>query len=147
MPSRPGVTQPFVIADMAGRPAQAVAMLYVGGGGTIRLRTEDGQVKFGARNFLPRSRDEFARNGIVPVIMEAPSDRDELSEQYRSGDEQAADARAAIAELRKRYPGLPVYIVGTSRGTLSAAYLGARSVRLCQHQGAFAFRSSPRRFV
>jgi len=124
VPSRPGVTQAFVIADMGGRAPQAVAVLYVGGGGTIRLRREDGQVKFGARNFLPRSRDEFARNGIVPVIMDAPSDREELSEQYRRGEEQAADARAAITELRKRYPGLPVYIVGTSRGTLSAAYLG-----------------------
>ena len=124
VPSRPGVTQSFVIADMGGRAPQALALLYVGGGGTIHLRMEDGQVKFAARNFLPRSRAEFARNGIVPVIMDAPSDLEELSEQYRSGEEQTADARAAIAELRKRYPGLPVYIVGTSRGTLSAAYLG-----------------------
>ena len=124
VPSRAGVRQPFVIADMAGRAPQAVAVLYVGGGGTIRARMEDGQVKYGARNFLPRSRGEFARNGIVPVIMDAPSDLAELSEEYRSGEEQVADATAAIAEVKKRYPGLPVYIVGTSRGTLSAAYLG-----------------------
>jgi predicted alpha/beta-hydrolase family hydrolase len=124
VPSRPGVTQSFVIADMAGHAPQAVALLYVGGGGAIRLRMEEGRVKFGARNFLPRSRDEFARNGIVPVVMDAPSDRDELSDQYRASDEQAVDARAVVGELKKRYAGLPVYIVGTSRGTLSAAYVG-----------------------
>ena len=124
VPSRPGVTQSFVIADMAGHAPQALALLYVGGGGVIRLRMEQGRVKFGERNFLPRSRDEFARNGIVPAVMDAPSDLDELSDDYRASDAQAADARAVLAELKKRYPGLPVYIVGTSRGTLSAAYLG-----------------------
>ena len=36
-----------------------------------------------------------------------------------------ADARAVIAEMKKRYPDLPLFIVGTSRGTLSAAHLGA----------------------
>ena len=122
--SRPGVTQSFVIADMAGHAPQAVALLYVGGEGAIRLRMEEGRVKYGTRNFLPRSRDEFARNGLVPVVMDAPSDRAELSDQYRTSDEQTADARAVVAELKKRYPGLPVYIVGTSRGTLSAAYIG-----------------------
>ena len=42
VPSRPGVTQSFVIADMAARVPQAVAVLYVGGGGSIRLRMEEG---------------------------------------------------------------------------------------------------------
>ncbi|HET7364242.1 MAG TPA: alpha/beta hydrolase [Burkholderiales bacterium] len=124
VPSRPGVTQSFVIADMAARVPQAVAVLYVGGGGSIRLRMEEGRVKFGARNFLPRSREEFARNAIVPVIIDAPSDRDELTDDYRASEANAADARAVVAELKKRYPGLPLYIVGTSRGTLSAAYVG-----------------------
>lgn len=124
VPSRAGVTQSFVIADMAGHAPQAVALLYVGGRGAINLRAENGHVKFGARNFLPRSRDEFALNGIVPAIMDVPSDRDELVDQYRASDEQTVDARAALAELKKRFPGLPVFIVGTSRGTLSAAYVG-----------------------
>jgi len=122
--SRPGVTQSFVIAEMAGHAPQAVALLYVGGEGVIHLRMEEGRVKYGARNFLPRSRDDFARNGLVPVVMDAPSDREELSDHYRASDEQTSDARAVVVELKKRYPGLPVYVVGTSRGTLSAAYLG-----------------------
>lgn len=30
-----------------------------------------------------------------------------------------------LAEMRKRYPGLPLFLVGTSRGTLSVAHLAA----------------------
>jgi len=123
IPTRPGVTQPFVILPLAGAP-QAVALLYIGGGGRINARREDGQVKFGARNFLPRSAAEFARNGILPVVMDAPSDQSELMDGYRTGPEQSVDARAVVAELKRRYPGLPVYIVGTSRGTISGAYIG-----------------------
>ena len=123
IPTRPGVTQPFVILPMTGAP-QAIALLYVGGGGRINARREDGQVKFGARNFLPRSAAEFARNAVLPVVMDAPSDYSELTDAYRMEREQSADARAVVGELKRRYPGLPVYVVGTSRGTISAAHIG-----------------------
>ena len=123
MPSRSGVTQPFVIVPMTGREPAAVALLYTGGGGRINARREGGEVKFGARNFLARSAAEFLRNGILPVVMDAPSDHGELSESYRTGAEQTADAKAVVAELKRRFPGLPIYIVGTSRGTISAAYV------------------------
>jgi len=123
--SRPGVTQSFFIAGMGERKAEALALLYIGGGGSIRLRVEDGQPKFGAQNFLPRSRAEFIRNGVLPVVMDAPSDQPGgLTDYYRSSDQQAADARAVLAELKKRFPQLPVFLVGTSRGTISAAFLG-----------------------
>lgn len=56
LPTRPGVTQSFFVANMGGRQAEAIALLFIGGGGYIRLRMEDGQPRFGAQNFLPRSR-------------------------------------------------------------------------------------------
>lgn len=127
LPTRPGVTQSFFIAGMGGRVADAVAILFIGGGGNIRLRIEDGRPKFGAQNFLPRSRLEFIRNGVLPVIMDAPSDQQAfagMSDEYRSGNAQTADVRAVLAEVKRRYPKLPVFIVGTSRGTISAAWLG-----------------------
>jgi hypothetical protein len=124
VPTRPGVTQPFVILSMQGREPAAIALLYIGGGGRINARVENGNLMFGARNFLPRSGAEFARNTILPVVMDAPSDQRELSDTYREGREQTADARPVIAELKRRYPGLPLYVVGTSRGTISAAYVG-----------------------
>jgi hypothetical protein len=122
--SRPGVTQSFVILPMEGREPAAIALLYVGGGGRINARNENGQVRFGARNFLPRSGAEFVRNAILPVVMDAPSDQGELTDGYRMDSEQTMDARAVIGELKKRFPALPIYLVGTSRGSISAAFVG-----------------------
>ena len=123
--TRPGVQQSFFIAGMGEVKPQAVALLYIGGGGSIGLRVEQGQPQFSQGNFLPRSRLEFIRNGILPVILDAPSDHArEMSDSFRESSAHVADARAVIAEMKKRYPGLPVFIVGTSKGTLSAAYLG-----------------------
>ena len=121
---RSGVTQSFVILGMEGRTPGAVALLYVGGGGRINLRGENGEVRFSARNFLPRSSGEFGRNGLLPVVMDVPSDQGDLTEGYRTSREQTVDARAVVIELKKRYPALPIYLVGTSRGTISVAHLG-----------------------
>lgn len=123
--TRPGVTQSFFIAGMGGRKPEAVALLYVGSGGSIGLRIEEGRVKFGDRNFLPRSRAELVRNGVLPVILDAPSDHPgDMADEFRMSDAHGADARAVVAELKRRLPGLPIFLVGTSRGTLSAAYVG-----------------------
>jgi hypothetical protein len=122
---RPGVTQAFFVAGMGDVKPQAVALLYIGGGGRINLRMEEGQVMFGQNNFLPRARREFIRNGILPVVLDTPSDHpSEISDQFRTSDAHVVDARAVIAEIRKRHPDLPVFLVGTSRGTLSAAHIG-----------------------
>jgi hypothetical protein len=122
---RPGVTQSFFVATMGEVKPEGVALLYVGAGGRIGLRMEEGQLKFGQNNFLPRARREFIRNGILPVVLDTPSDHpNEMSDQFRMSDAHVTDARAVIAEVKKRYPDLPVFIVGTSRGTLSAAYIG-----------------------
>lgn len=125
--TRDGVTQSFFIANMGDRKAEAAALLFIGGGGNIRLRMEDGQPRFGAGNFLPRSRLEFIRNGILPVIMDNPSDQQAgagMSDVFRESAAHATDIRAVIAEIKRRHPGLPVFIVGTSRSTITAAHLG-----------------------
>ncbi|HTG97345.1 MAG TPA: alpha/beta hydrolase [Burkholderiales bacterium] len=124
--TRPGVTLPFFIADMGGRKPEAAALLLIGGGGNIRLGVENGKPKFNQGNFLPRSRREFIRNGILPVILDNPTDQqagEGMSDDFRESAAHVADIRAVRAELAKRYPGLPVFVVGTSRSTLSAAHL------------------------
>lgn len=131
--TRTGVTQSFFVAGMGEVRPEAVALLYSGGHGEIRLRMEDGQPKFNPGNFLIRSRREFIRNGILPVLVDVPSDSPTgVSDPYRRSDAQTADARAVMAEVRKRFPGLPVFIVTTSRSTLSAVHfarvLGADEV-------------------
>lgn len=124
--TRPGVTQSFFIANMGSRKPEAAALLLIGGGGNIHLRSEGGVVKFSTGNFLPRSRREFIRNRVLPVILDNPSDQQAgqgMSDNFRASAAHAADIRAVGGEIRKRYPGLPVFVVGTSRSTLSAAHL------------------------
>jgi hypothetical protein len=120
---RPGVTQAFFIARA--EAPRAAALLYSGGHGEIHLRLENGRPAFQAGNFLLRSRGEFIRNGILPVIVDAPSDfPDGVSDAYRRSDAQVTDARAVLATVHARFPGLPVFIVTTSRSTLTGAHLG-----------------------
>jgi hypothetical protein len=125
IPTRAGVTQSFFIAGMGDVKPQAVALIYSGGHGTIQLRMEGGQPKFQGGNFLIRARREFIRNGVLPVLVDVPSDeRTGVPDSYRRSDKQLADTRAVLAEVRKRIPDLPVFIVTTSRSTLSGAHLG-----------------------
>jgi hypothetical protein len=120
---RPGVTQSVFIARA--EAPRAVALLYSGGNGDIHLRLEDGRPAFRGGNFLLRSRSEFVRHGILPVIVDVPSDFPQgVSDAYRRSDAQVTDARAVLAAVRARFPGLPVFIVTTSRSTLSGAHLG-----------------------
>lgn len=128
LPTRPGVTQSFFIARLPENPL-AVAVLFPGSGGLIRLRQEKSQIKFGQNNFRVRSCGEFVKRGKVVAIIDAPSDHQTvggMSDEFRLGEAHFRDVSAAVADLGKRFPGLPVFLVGTSRGTISAAAVGAR---------------------
>jgi len=124
--SRPGVTQSVLIEHVPEKPV-AVALLFPGSGGNIRLRNEDGQIRFGPNNFLVRSRAEFVKHGVATVIVDAPSDQQGgMDDNFRLGDQHAADVSAIVLELKKRHASLPFFLIGTSRGTISAASLGRR---------------------
>jgi len=124
--TRPGVTQSYFLTRVPGDP-QAVAVLFPGGDGSIRLRTEDGRARFSPNNFLVRSRAEFVNRGVAAAIVDAPSDQQsEMDDTFRLGEQHHTDITAVVADLRKRLPGVPLFLVGTSRGTVSAAALGRR---------------------
>ena len=126
--TRPGVTQSFFIASLPQNP-QAIAILFPGASGRIRLRQEKDQIKFGPNNFLVRSRAEFVKRGVVTVIIDAPSDHQSsggMNDDFRLGADHFTDISAVVADIGKRFPGLPIFLVGTSRGTISAASIGAR---------------------
>ncbi len=128
LPSRPNVPQSYFLASLTKDP-RAVAVLFPGSGGLIRLREEKGQIRFGPDNFLVRSRGEFIQRGAVAVIIDAPSDFQSgggMNDEFRLGEGHFTDISTVIADLGKRFPVLPIFLVGTSRGTISAAALGAR---------------------
>ncbi len=112
--SRPGVKISYWMME---RPnAKATLLLIPGGGGGIGFR--DGAPH--SQNFLIRARDDFADAGYNVALLGKPSDRPELDAQYRSTDDHVTDVRAVAAKLAADY-GKPVWLVGTSLGTISAA--------------------------
>ena len=122
IPTRDGVTQSFVILRPAGTPAASV-ILFAGGGGKLKIR-DDG-IRRMKNNFLVRSRRLFAAEGFLVAVIDAPSDRQRDSlRDFRIGEEHASDIAAVMAYLRQQ-AAAPVWLIGTSRGTLSAAHGGA----------------------
>ena len=128
LPTRAGVTQSYFLTSIP-KNLNAVAVLFPGSGGLIHLRTENGRLRFNQGNFLVRSRAEFVKRGVVAAILDVPSDQQSgwgMSDEFRLGDAHFNDMSAVIEDLGKRFPGVPLFLVGTSRGTISAAALGAR---------------------
>ncbi len=126
--TRPGVTQSYFLARVPQEP-RAIAVLFPGSGGLINLRSENGQIKFGQDNFLVRSRAEFVKRGAIAAIVDAPSDQQKgwgMRDEFRFGEQHFTDMFAVMADLGKRFPGVLLFLIGTSRGTVSAANLGAR---------------------
>ena len=119
--TRKGVTVPTVI--IAPDNPKAVAVLFAGGSGTIGI-WPDGGIRRGG-NFLVASRKKFANNGIVAVVIDAPSDQTEggtlMEDQFRESHEHVQDISSIVAALRKTY-GLPVWLIGTSRGSTSVTH-------------------------
>jgi pimeloyl-ACP methyl ester carboxylesterase len=112
--TRPGVRVSYWLME---RPdATATLMLLPGGEGGIGMR--DGVPA--SQNFLVRSRDYFAGAGYNVAIVGKPSDRGDLDPGFRASADHVTDLRRIAEKLRKDL-GKPVWLVGTSLGTLSAA--------------------------
>jgi pimeloyl-ACP methyl ester carboxylesterase len=125
VPTREGVTQSYLLEAPSHTP-HALAMLFPGSGGNIRLRREDGEIRFSPNNFLVRSRGHFVARGIATAVMDAPSDlQSGMNDDFRSGSRHRDDVRTVLTDLKRRFPAVPVFLVGTSRGTVSAAYVAS----------------------
>lgn len=120
--SRPGVTEAFVLVRPPAAPVASV-VLFTGGRG--RLGLERGLPGAGAINFLVRNRARFAEHGLLVAVLDAPSDRGaDALVRFRTSAEHATDVRAVMAALRAEAP-VPVWLVGTSMGSVSAASVAA----------------------
>jgi hypothetical protein len=125
--TRGGVTQSYLLSVPEAGKTRAVAVLFAGGSGNTDLERESARAVLDRGNFLVRSRRLLAAAGVAAAVMAAPSDRASgMDDHFRLDEAHAEDIGKVVADLRKRYPGLPVFLVGTSRGTLSAASAGRR---------------------
>lgn len=120
LPVRDGAQQPFWLIE-PDNPTHIV-VLFAGGSGNLKI-TDDGIGK--ENNFLVRTRNLFADRGMATVVVDKPDDRGSLH-LFRKTGEHAQDIKAVMDFIRKRLPGRPLWLVGTSRGTISVANIAAR---------------------
>ena len=113
VPTRDGVTH--TLFWEAAPKAKATVFLFPGGAGGFG-KVEDGRATGG--NFLVRSAPYFIAHGYNVAIFGRPSDM-ELGWTERTGAAHMTDI-AKVLEFVKRQSDLPVWVVGTSRGTVSA---------------------------
>ena len=103
---------------------RATILVLVGGLGKLDL-TPRGLPRDAAGPLIKR-REQLAGQGFVVAFADAPSDR--LGEGligFRTSREHAVDIGAVITRLR-RDDAVPVWLVGSSMGTVSAANAAAR---------------------
>lgn len=121
---RDGVTIKAAVNADAGKDAPIVILL-VGGNGIARLDRWDGTGDPNG-NFMTRIRKDIAAQGFITALPDAPSDRQERGlGNSRTGRIHTEDIGAVIRHMR-RYSNGPVFVAGTSRGTISAANVAAR---------------------
>jgi pimeloyl-ACP methyl ester carboxylesterase len=112
--TRPGVRVGYWLMERPG--AAATVVLLPGGAGGIGMANGVPT----STNFLVRSRDLFAAAGYNVAIVGKPSDRIDLDPNFRASDDHVTDLRMVVERLRRNL-GKPVWLVGTSLGTISAA--------------------------
>ncbi|MFZ5568379.1 MAG: alpha/beta hydrolase [Pseudomonadota bacterium] len=113
-------------AYVAPAAPQAVLLLLAGGGGHLRLDVQ-GCPRALTGNSLVRSLPLFQAQGYATALLDAPSDHegeDGLG-GFRTAPGHVQDLGRVIADLRQR-SGLPVWVIGTSRGAISAAHAASR---------------------
>jgi Serine aminopeptidase, S33 len=108
--TRPNVIQP-VYATFAAKPAASL-VLFPGSGG----------VHAASRlNFLLRIAPDLIGQGFSVLVIDAPSDHAAgMTWPFRASADHAADI-AAVVDLAKSRSRAPVWLIGTSMGSVSAA--------------------------
>ena len=103
-----------------------VLVLLAGGGGHLNL-DDRGCPRALLGNFLVRSLPHFHGQGLMTAFVDAPSDHpgEDGLKGFRTSAQHADDLGKVVSDLRKR-TGAAVWMVGTSRGTISAANAASR---------------------
>jgi pimeloyl-ACP methyl ester carboxylesterase len=121
VPTRDGVTTTLFWEPTD--DAKATVFLFPGGGGGFG-KVERGKAT--SNNFLVRSAPYFTANGFNVAIFGRPSDSEDLDYADRISDTHMVDVRKVL-DFVKTNSAAPVWIVGTSRGTISATAIAIKA--------------------
>jgi len=94
---------PYIL-NTAGDNPQYVVILFPGGTGDMDPHMEDGKLVYKSRgNFLIRSRKHIVDDDFATIATNASQSEERI--------------QAILDDIKRRYPGAQVYLMGTSRGT------------------------------
>ena len=120
--TRPGVTVKILIMT-PDRASKGTLLMFPGGNGANHFSEGGGKIRLGG-NFLVRSSNLFLERSSAVAIVDVPSDQAYgMSDQFRTSKEHTEDVRKIIDLLVQKLQ-QPIFLAGTSRGTISAAHLG-----------------------
>ena len=118
----PNGSQGFLF-DAPEKPVASL-ILFAGGHGWLQLDGTD--IGWGRSNFLVRTRQMFVEMGFQVAVVDTPDYKDKINAVFRMSDRHWQDIKA-VAEWLKARAAVPVWSVGTSMGTFSAANMAVLS--------------------
>ena len=127
VPVTDGATLSYLLTQQETSAPQWILVMFPGGEGEMQLsQSADGAIHMLEQgNFLSRSRKLFAVDGFATAIVDAPSDQPGgYSDEFRASPRHAQDLAKVTADLHQRFPSAKLVLIGTSRGTISSAFVG-----------------------
>jgi len=129
--TRPNVTVKFLyIFPKSNKEPVAHLILFTGGDGKLGLN--EGSIKDAGSlkpayqsDFLARTRDSWVAQGFAVALPDVPSGQRRGNAMFRTSPEHKEDIQGII-EFLKSQKDIPVWLVGTSMGTISAANVAAQ---------------------
>jgi hypothetical protein len=121
----------------------AAVVLFAGGNGVLDLQA-DGTIRTDLKlNFLVRERARFVLQGLFVAVLDADSDHlvSGLNGQIRLGEQHRGDIREVIKSVQAKSGGVPVWLVGTSSGSLSVVNAARKSDHASQSIAGIALAS------
>jgi pimeloyl-ACP methyl ester carboxylesterase len=111
---RVNATAPLYVLS---NPSAKATLILLPGGNADTGKIAEG--KPNSQNFLARSKDLFQLEGFNVVVMFRPTDLTDLETEYRVSKQHVQEIQQVIRFAKNEF-NHPVWLVGTSRGTVSA---------------------------
>ncbi|MBP0589104.1 hypothetical protein J8I87_05080 [Paraburkholderia sp. LEh10] len=127
IPLEQGASISCLLTQQDGNQPHWVLVMFPGSEGDLELsQRPDGTIHMREKNnFLIRARHLFVDSQFATAIVDTPTDQPGgYSDAFRASPRSAADLGRVAANLRARFPQAKLVLVGTSRGTISTAYVG-----------------------
>ena len=110
------------------QPVKAVALLITGGYGLLKFNDGPAGIAWSneGTSFVVINKDLFRDGETAVAVIDVPTDQWGFgyTPKFRKSDEHVADMRVVVGDLRKRFNEAKVFLIGTSQGATTAAYVG-----------------------